>query len=38
VHCTIGKAKFEQLALRENLQALINDLTRAKPASSRASI
>ena len=35
VHCTIGKAKFEQLALRENLQALINDLTRAKPASSK---
>jgi len=35
VHCTIGKAKFEQLALRENLQALINDLQRAKPASSK---
>jgi len=35
VHCTIGKAKFEQVALRENLQALINDLTRAKPASSK---
>ena len=35
VHCTIGKAKFEQVALRENLQALINDLQRAKPASSK---
>ena len=35
VHCTIGKAKFEPLALRENLQALINDLQRAKPASSK---
>jgi large subunit ribosomal protein L1 len=35
VHCTIGKAKFEANALRENLQALINDLQRAKPASSK---
>jgi len=35
VHCTIGKAKFEPTALRENLQALMNDLTRAKPASSK---
>jgi large subunit ribosomal protein L1 len=35
VHCTIGKAAFESLALRENLQALINDLQRAKPATSK---
>ena len=35
VHCTIGKAAFEPVALRENLQALIHDLTRAKPASSK---
>jgi len=35
VHCTIGKAKFEPVALRENLQALMNDLQRAKPASSK---
>ena len=35
VHCTIGKSAFEPLALRENLQALINDLQRAKPASSK---
>jgi large subunit ribosomal protein L1 len=35
VHCTIGKAAFEPTALRENLQALIHDLTRAKPASSK---
>ena len=35
VHCTIGKAAFEPVALRENLQALINDLQRAKPASSK---
>jgi large subunit ribosomal protein L1 len=35
VHCTIGKAGFEPVALRENLQALMNDLQRAKPASSK---
>jgi len=35
VHATIGKAGFEQAALRENLQALVNDLQRAKPASSK---
>lgn len=35
VHCSIGKAAFEPTALRENLQALIHDLTRAKPASSK---
>jgi large subunit ribosomal protein L1 len=35
VHCTIGKAGFESLALRENLQALMADLARAKPASSK---
>jgi large subunit ribosomal protein L1 len=35
VHCTIGKAGFEPVALRENLQALMNDLQRAKPSSSK---
>jgi large subunit ribosomal protein L1 len=35
VHCTIGKAQFEPQALRENLQALIGDLQRAKPATSK---
>jgi large subunit ribosomal protein L1 len=35
VHATIGKAKFEPLALRENLQALMADLQKAKPASSK---
>ncbi len=35
VHATIGKAAFESTALRENLQALVNDLQRAKPASSK---
>jgi large subunit ribosomal protein L1 len=35
VHCTIGKANFEVQSLRENLQALLNDLSRAKPAASK---
>jgi large subunit ribosomal protein L1 len=35
VHCTIGKASFEVTALRENLHALIADLQKAKPASSK---
>jgi large subunit ribosomal protein L1 len=35
VHCTIGKAGFEPVALRENLQALMADLQKAKPATSK---
>ena len=35
VHCTIGKATFEVAALKENLQTLLNDLARAKPAASK---
>ena len=35
IHATIGKAGFEANALKENLQALMNDLQRAKPASSK---
>jgi len=35
VHCTIGKADFEVDALRENLAALLADLNKAKPASSK---
>lgn len=35
VHCTIGKASFEVGALKENLAALIADLQKAKPASSK---
>jgi|SRR5690625_3999584 len=35
VHCSIGKADFEVSALRQNLEALIADLNRLKPASSR---
>ena len=35
IHCTIGKASFEVNALKENLQALINDLQKAKPSASK---
>ncbi len=35
VHCTIGKASFEPQQLRENLMALLADLQKAKPATSK---
>jgi large subunit ribosomal protein L1 len=35
VHCTIGKAGFEPGKLRENLQALMADLQKAKPSTSK---
>ncbi|MEW6354294.1 MAG: 50S ribosomal protein L1 [Pseudomonadota bacterium] len=35
IHCTIGKASFEPNAIRENLQALIADLNKARPSSSK---
>ena len=35
VHCPIGKATFEVDALKENLRALLADLNKAKPASSK---
>jgi large subunit ribosomal protein L1 len=35
VHATIGKAGFEPNALRENLAALMADLQKAKPSSSK---
>jgi large subunit ribosomal protein L1 len=35
VHCTIGKADFETPQLIENLQALLQDLQKAKPAASK---
>jgi large subunit ribosomal protein L1 len=35
VHCTIGKANFEVKQLKENLVALIGDLQKAKPATSK---
>ena len=35
IHCIIGKSKFEANQLKDNLIALINDLTKAKPATSK---
>jgi large subunit ribosomal protein L1 len=35
VHCPIGRANFEAGKLKENLQTLIADLQRAKPAASK---
>ena len=35
IHCTIGKANFENDALKGNLQALLLDLIKAKPATSK---
>ncbi|MGI9245509.1 MAG: 50S ribosomal protein L1, partial [Steroidobacteraceae bacterium] len=35
IHCTIGKASFDSGKLKENLQALLNDLQKSKPAASK---
>jgi len=35
IHCTIGKVNFEVAALRENLQALLADLQKAKPSTAK---
>jgi len=35
IHASIGKVSFEPAALKENLQALIADLQKAKPASAK---
>lgn len=35
IHCSIGKADFNAADIQENLVALINDLKRAKPSSSK---
>jgi large subunit ribosomal protein L1 len=35
VHCTIGKAKFEAGKLKENLQALLADLNKARPTAAK---
>jgi len=35
IHCAIGRASFEPKALKENLQALLHDLQRVKPAASK---
>jgi large subunit ribosomal protein L1 len=35
IHCTIGKVDFKAEALKENLQALLADLQKAKPSASK---
>ncbi len=35
IHCTIGKVAFEPAKLEENLHALLADLQKSKPASSK---
>lgn len=35
VHCTIGKVDFEAVKLKENLEALLADLRRAKPSTAK---
>ena len=37
IHCPIGRVDFEVSALRENLDALLADLKKAKPASAKGS-
>ena len=35
IHCAIGKVSFDETALLENLNALLNDLMKVKPSSSK---
>lgn len=35
IHCTLGKISFESNALKENLEALLSDLRKVKPATSK---
>ncbi len=35
IHCPLGKLTFEPAALRENLQALLTNLNKAKPSTSK---
>jgi large subunit ribosomal protein L1 len=37
IHCPIGRADFDVPALKENLEMLITDLKKAKPASAKGS-
>ena len=37
IHCPIGRADFEVPALKENLEALLADLKKAKPAAAKGS-
>jgi large subunit ribosomal protein L1 len=35
IHCPLGKADFEPMALRENLEALLANLMKAKPSTAK---
>jgi large subunit ribosomal protein L1 len=35
IHCAIGKVSFNVDALRENLEALLHDLNKAKPSAAK---
>lgn len=35
IHCPLGKLTFEAVALRENLEALLSNLNKAKPSTSK---
>ena len=35
IHCTLGKVSFEPVALKENLEALLADLKKIKPSTSK---
>src|SRR3954453_9705093 len=35
IHCTIGKADFDAASLKDNLQALLLDLIKAKPSTAK---
>jgi large subunit ribosomal protein L1 len=35
IHCSIGKTTFNENALKENMEALLSDLIKAKPAAAK---
>jgi large subunit ribosomal protein L1 len=35
IHCTLGKITFDQAAIQQNLEALLADLKKAKPSTSK---
>jgi len=35
IHCTVGKASFDVASLKENIDALLADLTKAKPSTAK---
>jgi large subunit ribosomal protein L1 len=35
VHCSVGTVKFDAAALKQNIEAILADLKKAKPATSK---